>query len=185
MTVLTSLTGTQNYFDNDGLLRRYGTDKTVPGLGGEFRMPGELRELEFMIDISKLTTTAQIIEEQVYLPKSVWIEKVVVDVQVAAATITSLSVGTVLSSTRDSADATDAGIISAEVLAHLTLNNQITYPGFEPVSAAASTHGGSLIGTATSSSNAPAYFTAKIAGSAGTGLLKVRVFYRSSTVTTQ
>ncbi|HEY2810542.1 MAG TPA: hypothetical protein VGJ00_04035 [Rhabdochlamydiaceae bacterium] len=180
MTVLTSLTGTQNYFDNDGLFRRYGTDKTVPATGGEYRNPSETREIEFMLDLTKLTTTAQIIDEQVYMPLNVWVESADIDVQIAGATGTTFSVGLVKSSTRDSADATDAAIIAAEVTGVWSvLGNKLTY--FPGVAKA-----GSVLGTTTTTSNAPSYFTAKITGSTfTTGLIKVRIRYRSGTVTTQ
>ncbi len=179
MTVLTSLTGTQNYFDADGLFRRYGTDKTVPATGGEFKQYGEVRDIEFMLDLTVLTTTAQIIDEQVYIPKGVWIESVDIDVQVAGATGTTFSVGVVKSSTRDSGDATDAAFIAAEVTGVWSvLGKKLTYD-------ASTSKAGSLIGTVTST-NTPGYVTAKITGSTfTTGLIKVRIRYRSGSVVTQ
>jgi hypothetical protein len=176
MTALATITGTQNFLDNDGLLRKYGTDKTVPTSAGEYRMPGELREIEFMLDISKLTTTDQIINDQVFFPKTAWVEKVVIDVQVAGATITALNIG-LTSTARDSATTTSNAFLDAEVVATLALGKIITYD-------ATTTHHGVALGTALST-NAPGYITANITGSTGTGLLKVRIFYRSSTVTTQ
>lgn len=177
MTALTSLTGTQNYLDGDGLLRRYGTDKTVPGAGGEFRNYGPTREIEFMLDLTKLTTTAQIVEEQIFLPNTVWLESVQIDCQIAGATGTSFSIG-IVGTTRDSTVATDTAIINAET--SFTLGKVVLYD-------ATTAQHGTLIGTVTSTAAFfPAYITAKQAGSAFTaGLLKVRIRYRSGTVTTQ
>lgn len=176
MTALATITGTQNYLDKDGLFRKYGTDKTVPDSGGEFKMYGELREIEFMLDISKLTTTDQIINDQIFFPKTVWVEKVSIDVQVAAATITALNIG-ITSTARDSATTTSNAFLNAEVVATLALGKIIIYD-------ATTAQHGTAVGTALST-NAPGYITANITGSTGTGLLKVRIFYRSSTVTTQ
>lgn len=178
MTALTDITGTQQFLDSDGLLRKYGTDKTVPTSGGEYKQYGAVREIEFMLDISKLTTTAQIINDQIFLPNTVWLESLQLDVQTAGATITSLSIGH-CGTTRDSGVATDNSILDAEVVATLALGKVILYD-------ATTTHHGTLLGTvASTGAFFPGYLTAKIAGSAGTGLLKVRLRYRSGTVTTQ
>lgn len=178
MTLLTDITGTQQYFDADGLLRKYGTDKTVPCSGGEFKDYGATREIEFMLDLSLLTTTHQVINDQIFLPNNVWIESVQIDVQVAAATFTALKIGHV-GTTRDSTVATDNSLIDSETQGNLTLGKQLTYD-------ASTTHHGTLIGTVTSTAAFfPAYLTACITGSAGTGLIKVRIRYRSGTVTTQ
>jgi hypothetical protein len=178
MTLLTDITGTQQFLDADGLLRKYGTDKTVPCSGGEYKQYGEVREIEFMLDLTKLTTTAQVINDQIFIPKGVWVENVMINVQVAGATGTTFSVGLVGTS-RDSSVATDDAFIAAEVTGVWSvLGNEVTYfPGVAKV--------GSVVGTVTST-NTPAYLTAKITGSAfTTGLIKVRIRYRSGTVTTQ
>jgi len=176
MTALATITGTQNYLDKDGLLRKFGTDKTVPESGGEFKTYGALREIEFMLDISKLTTTDQIINDQIFFPKTAWVESVQIDVQVAGATITALNIG-LTSTARDSATTTSNAFLDAEVVATLALGKVILYD-------ATTTHHGVALGTALST-NAPGYITANITGSTGTGLLKVRIRFRSSTVTTQ
>lgn len=178
MTLLTDVTGTQQYFDADGLLRKYGTDKAVPVSGGEFKMYGAVREIEFMLDLSKLTTTAQVLNDQIFFPNGTWIESVQVDVQVAAATFTAMSIGHV-GTTRDSTVATDNSFIDAEVAGTFTLGKVILYD-------ASTTHHGTLLGTITTTAAFfPGYLTGKITGSAGTGLLKIRIRYRSGTPTTQ
>jgi len=181
MTALATITGTQNYFDKDGLLRKYGTDKTVADSGGEYKSYGNVREIEFMLDISKLTTTDQIINDQVFFPKTSWVESVMIDVQVAAATITALNVG-ITSTARDSATTTSGAFVNAETQANLALGRVITYDSTSNLPSTA--NHGTAIGTALST-NAPGYITANITGSTGTGLLKIRIRYRSSTVTTQ
>jgi hypothetical protein len=165
----------QAWFDNDGLYRKYGTLKVVPDKGGEYKTYGPLRELEFKIDISTLTTTAAIQSDQVFFPKGVFVEDVVLEVQTAAATITTMSVGMVQSDTRAVAGAlTDTNIISALALATITPAGQkITFiPGV--------TSAGASIGTVPISAAATftGMFTAKITGSVGTGVVIVRIHYR-------
>lgn len=177
MTALTDITGTQQFLDNDGLLRKYGTDKTVPTSGGEFKQYGATREIEFMLDLTKLTTTDQVINDQIFIPTGTWIESVQIDTQIAAATGTSVTIG-VTSTARDSATTTTNAFLDAEVTATFTLGKVILYD-------ASTTHHGIALGTVLTT-NCPGYLTAKIAGSTfTTGLLKVRIRYRSGSVTTQ
>lgn len=165
----------QSWFDNDGLYRKYGVLKTVPNKGGEYKTLGPLREIELKIDVSTLTTTAAIQSDQVFFPKGVFLEDVTLEVQTAAATITSLSVGMVQSNDRTTAISGDVGLISAEVVATLTpAGKRVVYQagaapsgsliGFVPISAAATFTG---------------MITAKIAGSPGTGILILRIHYRT------
>ena len=165
----------QSWFDADGLYHKYGTLKAVPNKGGEYKTYGPLREIEIKLDISTLTTTAAIISDQVFFPKAVFLEDVVVEVQVAVATSTSVSVGLVQSNDRTTAISGDVAILNAALLATLTPAGQkITYVG-------GSTSAGSLVGTVPISAAAAftGMITAKIAGGAGTGVLIVRIHYRT------
>lgn len=73
-----------SYFDTDGLLRKYGTEKAVPNRAGEFKTFGELREVELKIDLTTLTTSSVIQSDQVFIPSGVRIEEVEVVAQAAA-----------------------------------------------------------------------------------------------------
>lgn len=161
------------YFDTDGLLRKYGTTKAVPTPAGEYRMPGELREIELRLDISTLTTTSAIVSDQVFFPKGVFLEEVVVEVQTAVATITSVSIGLYQSNDRTTA-ISETAILNAEVLANLNAaGDKITY-------VKGTANAGSSVGSVPIASSAAftGYLSAKIAGSAGTGILLVRIRYR-------
>ena len=164
----------QSWFDNDGLYRKYGTLKAVPNKAGEFKTYGPLREIEVKLDISTLTTTAAIISDQVFFPKAVFLEEVVVEVQTAMATSTTFSVGLIQSNDRTTS-ISDTTFINAEVLATMTpAGKKVTYT-------AGTAQAGTGIGTVPIS--AAAVFTgmisAKITGGAGTGILIVRIRYRT------
>src|SRR5882762_5788392 len=164
----------QSWFDNDGLYRKYGTLKAVPNKAGEFKTYGPLREIEVKLDISTLTTTAAIISDQVFFPKAVFLEEVVVEVQVAMATAATFSVGLIQSNDRTTS-ISDTTFINAEVLATMTpAGKKVTYT-------AGTAQAGTGIGTVPIS--AAAVFTgmisAKITGGAGTGILIVRIRYRT------
>jgi hypothetical protein len=162
-----------SWFNSDGLNLKFGTTKTVATTAGEFKTWGELREIEVKIDISTLTTSAAIINDVTFFPKGVFLEEVTVEVQTAVATITSVSVGLMQSNDRTTTIADDA-ILAAEVQATLgTAGNKVTY-------VTGTSKAGSKVGTIPIAAAAvfAGYLTAKIAGSAGTGILYVRIKYR-------
>lgn len=164
----------QSWFDNDGLYHKYGTLKAVPNKAGEFKTYGPLREIEVKLDISTLTTTASIVSDQTFFPKAVFLEDVVVEVQTPMATSATFSVGLIQSNDRTTS-ISDTTFINAEVLAAMTpAGKRITYT-------AGTAQAGTGIGTVPIS--AAAVFTgmisAKITGSPGTGILIVRIHYRT------
>jgi len=81
------------YLDNTGLYRKYGTEKTVANLAGEYKNYGLLREVELKIDLTKLTQSEVIQSDQIWLPKGARIVEVEVLAQTAAATGTAIDVG--------------------------------------------------------------------------------------------
>jgi len=164
----------QSWFDADGLYHKYGTLKAVPHAAGEFKTYGPLREIEVKLDISKLTTSAAIIDDQTFFPKAVFLEEVVVEVQTAMATSATFSVGLIQSNDRTTA-ISDTTFISAEILAAMTpAGKKITYT-FGTAQA------GTGIGTVPIAASAAfaGMISAKITGGAGTGILIVRIRYRT------
>lgn len=81
------------YYDSSGLLRKYGTEKTVPLTGGEYRKNGHLREIELKIDLTTLTQSEVIQSDQVYIPKNARLQEVEIVTHTAAATGVAIDLG--------------------------------------------------------------------------------------------
>jgi hypothetical protein len=162
------------WFDTDGLLRKFGVTKAVPNLAGEFQTLGALREVEVKIDISTLTTTASIISDQVFWPKGMFLEEVQVEVQTAVATITSFSVGLIQDNDRTTS-------ISDTTFVNAVATATVNAAGNKLTLVTGSTGAGTGIGTAPIAAGAAftGMLSAKIAGSAGTGIVIVRARYRA------
>ena len=163
------------YLNKDGLYLKYGTTKAVPIIGGDFLSYGQSRNLEIDVDISTLTTTASIINDQSLLPAGVFIDSVEVVAQTAGATFTTFSVGT-MKADRVTA-ISDSSLVAAMVLA------SVTPSGVTTILTTGSTYAGTKVGT--TSGVDPGYITAKITGAVGTGLIKVRIRYRGLPPITQ
>lgn len=193
--VLTRISNTK-YWDNaDGLHLNFGADKATAELSGDYLMYGSDRMIETFIDISTLTTTSQILSDTMLVfpagatggaNSNTWIiDRVELLVETAVATITSLSVGLVQTDRTTVPSNYDHAIINAEVVAALATAGDIqVYVGADSVPAG-STHGGTLIGTTPAAATGPYYLTAKIAGSAGTGKVRVRIYYHGTGTITQ
>jgi hypothetical protein len=194
--VLTRI-GNTKYWDNvDGLHINFGPDKATSELAGDFSQMGNARMAEVFLDVSTLTTTSQIVSDTVLVfpagatggaNSNTWmIDKVELMVETAVATITSLSVGLVQKSDRTTVPSNyDHALINAEVVAAMaTAGDQLVYVGTDSVPAG-STHGGTLIGTTPAAATGPYFITAKIAGSTGTGKVRIRVFYHGTGTITQ
>lgn len=159
-----------SWFNPDQLLLKYGPEKTVPTTTGDYRSPGEDRTVEFDVDISKLTTTASILADTTVLPAGVFIDSVILVAETPATTITSLSIG--LMKLDRTTTISDTALANAVVLADIDGAGETKVLTGPPASGGA----GSKVGTTVGADQS--LFTAKIAGSAGTGIIKVRVKYR-------
>src|SRR5690349_2070975 len=53
----------------NNLYRKYGTAAATPGVAGEYRKVGDLREIEVEIDLTTLTSTPTILDDNVIVPK--------------------------------------------------------------------------------------------------------------------
>jgi hypothetical protein len=176
-----------NFFDGDGLLRKYGTTKTIPNRGGEYKTYGELRELEFKIvvgttsafgttTVGTVATTDVIQSDQVFFPAGVFLEEVIVEVAEACNTLTSVSVGMVQTNDRTTLiGASGGGFVLAAAQATIdTAGKKLTL-------ITGATAAGNLMGTVPIATSAAfrGYVTARFAGTQGTtGCLIVRIRYR-------
>jgi len=175
------------WFNPDGLFIKFGSDKTTPNRGGEYKTYGDVRELEFKVifgtastvgssTVGTVAATDVIQSDQVFFPKGVWLEEVQVDVLEAFNTVTSISVGMVQTNDRSTLiGAAGAGFVSALVVASLTpAGARITLVG-------GSTSAGSLIGTVPIAAAATftGHVTARFTGTQGTtGAANIRIKYR-------
>lgn len=165
------------WLNGDGLYRKFGTDSATATTGGDFSMPGPDRIAEVDIDVADLTTTALIVADTTFIPAGVFIDKVELIATTAVATITSISVG--LMKFDRTTTISDTALANAVVVADLNAAGETKTLTGPPASGGA----GAKVGTTTGSD--PGYITALIAGSAGTGIVKVRVHYRGVPPITQ
>ena len=162
------------WFNPDGLFRKFGTTKAVPNTGGEYRTTGELREIEIQIDLTTLTASPIIQNDEIFVPAGVRVQEVEVFTQTGATGTSTLSVG--LISTDRSTTLGATGFLNVSPLANITTAGQKT------VYTQATTGAGTFM---TTSANLPTvgYITATGTATAfTTGLVKVRIrYYRPNT----
>ena len=163
-----------NWFNSDGLLVKFGPAEALPGSAGGFSdTVGNLHIVELRLAaLTNLTAVDTIVEENVFLPKNIRIEKVeiVADVAATSGGAATLSVGTVRSD-RVTAVAAN-GLLNAVALADINTQGNIkTYSvGIAGV--------GSLVGTVTGAN--PTYITARWTAAAYTaGAVTVRIFWKN------
>jgi hypothetical protein len=178
-----------NFFDADGLLRKYGTTKAIPNRGGEYKTYGDVRELEYKIifgtasafgttTVGTAATTDVIQSDQSFFPAGVFLEEVTVEVAEACNTLTTVSVGMVQTNDRTTLiGASGAGFVSALAQASIdTAGKRVTM-------VTGSTSAGNLMGTVPIATSAAfrGHVTARFAGTQGTtGCLIVRIKYRAN-----
>jgi len=166
-----------SWLNPDGLYIEYGTTKAIPTTAGDYKSYGEDRTIEFFVDVSTLTTTAAIQADTTFVPAGVFIDSVILEAQTAAATITSLSIGAM--QLDRSTTIADNAFADAVVVADINGAGETKVLTGPPTAGGAGTKVGTTFGTV------PGYLTAKIAGSAGTGLIKVIIKYRGVPPITQ
>lgn len=163
-----------NWFNTtEGLYLKFGTSKVVPATAGEYRTNASLREVEVVISLSTLTSSSAILEDNVFIPKNMFIEEVVLEVQTAS-TIASgtptLDVGYMRSSDRTTVISNTA-FINAEVDSGVlnTAGKKITYT-------AGVAKAGGLIGTTTDTAQVGQLSARANSGlwSAGTAIVRIR-----------
>lgn len=164
------MVGTQNWYNSDGLLLKFGTDKATANKAGEYKTYGSQREIELKLDLTTLTTTlgGTIVSDTTFFPKQ-RIESVTIEVETAA-TGTGATLDFGLIGTDRATEIDFNGFIAAETKANLdTAGKKITY-------IFGTSGAGALIGTTTTSvgylvANAnTALFTA--------GVVYIRIMFR-------
>lgn len=174
MVTVTDYAGTETYYDGDGLLRKYGTTKTVANIGGEFKTFGAMRELEFRVDLTKLPLLSAgvlILSDQVFGPKVRWDSVVVTNETAAVGSGATLDLG--LISTDRSTEIDLNGFLAAVTIADWNAvgETNIYTPSGTPSGA------GALLGTTTTSVG---YVCANYNTAAFTaGVVTIRIRYHS------
>jgi hypothetical protein len=190
-----------SWFNQDGLMLQYGTQKAIPEQGGDYLMYGPNRVMEVVVDLTSLTTTAQVQSLTTFFPSGLnyVIEEVVAYTDVAAVGGTSFSLG--------------LGYFSGSTYGNITTNVETqggssptvvastgSYPGITSISDTAfinamtqstvgtlgnkstqnvgSTYAGGYIGQTSTTTTQPNYITAKAAGTFTAGLIRCRIYYR-------
>jgi len=136
----------QVWLDNTGLYQKYGVDQAVTATGGEYRNDGSLREIEFKITLTNLTTTTSTVVsgmDNVFVPAGVFIEEVqiVTDVLATSGGAATLNIGLVR--TDRSTEIDFDGLVAAAAL------TTIDTAGERTTLTKGSTGAGALIGTTT------------------------------------
>ena len=157
------------FFNNDKLLLKFGNEKAISNLAGEYKTYGPLHTIETKLVLANLTTSDVIQSDVTLLPKSALIESVELDVQVAAVGGTSVNVG-LMKTDRVTSLGTGA-LLNAEVTATLVLGKLLIYD-------ATTAQHGTLVGTVLTD---PAHITAKVDGTFSAGTLVLRIRYRAPT----
>lgn len=181
-----------SWYDNDGLLRQYGTQKANPTTAGDYLSYGDTREIEVVITLANLTTTANLIALTTFMPAgtNTFIEEVVVETEVGMVVnsgATGLSVGlgyipaSPTYSTIGNASLPSVTSISdtAFVAGATFVNSLFTTAGQKQILTAGSTGAGAYIGAQSTQTAQANYLTAKaVGGTYSSGLVRVRIRYR-------
>lgn len=152
---------------NNGLLRKFGPDRTIPQAGGEYRTVAELREIEVKIDLTKLTEAETVVSDTIFFPKGMKIEQIDIFVDTAAATGVAIDLGLVKTDRTTEIDYN--GFLAALATATMAAGAKVTL-------AAGGTSAGALVGGTTSSVG---YITCSRTTSTAftTGSIRVRIRY--------
>lgn len=161
------------WMDNAGLYQKFGLEQTVPMAGGEYRLNGEVREIEFKITLTDLTSSAAIIKgtDNINMPAGFTVEQIEVIADTAATSggSATLDIGLVKTDRTTAIDAN--GLVAALAL------TTIDTAGEKNTLTSGGTGAGALVGTTVGTD--PGYFTANYGTAAFTaGVLTVRIKYR-------
>lgn len=177
-----------SWLDPDGKFRQYGTQKATPEVGGDFLAYGETRCQEVTIDLTTLTTSPLAQSYTTFFPYAntqLFVEKVVVDVEVGAVGGTSVSVGTGYMTPGTTTNPPAMTAISSTAFVNALVTASINTAGQQIVLTAGSTSAGGYIGGASGDQTHKNYITALAAGTYSAGKIKVRIYYRGFGTITQ
>lgn len=164
-----------NWYNSDGLYLEFGTTKPAVAIAGNYKVFGDLNEVFIDLDLTTLTSTATIIDNNFKFPTGMRIQEVVV-VTHTAATGTSTSF--------------DLGLIQEDRATEIDYNGILaTFPktscdavGEQTTTTVGGTGAGALLGTSTT---AVGYLTANTnASTFSAGAVRIRVrYYAFGTIT--
>lgn len=157
------------WLNSDGLYVKYGTEEATPGILGEYRSTGPLRQFEIILNLTTLASTDTILDYTTFLPKDAFIEKVEIETKTSSTSggSATLSVGLYKSDSTTAISAT--GLVSDLALA--TIGNAGTLTTLT----LGSTGAGAKIG---STPGFPAFISAKYGTAAFTaGVVAIRVYW--------
>lgn len=178
-----------SYVDPDGRLRFYGTAKAVPATGGDYLAYGDTRIMEFTVDLTTLTTSPIVQDYYTFFPAAntqLFVEQVVIDVEVGAVGGTSISVGTgYLAGAAPQTNPQTVTAISNTAFVNALVTASIDTAGKKIIMTNGSTSAGGYIGTTSADQTHKNFVTALAAGTFSAGRVKVRIFYRGMGVITQ
>lgn len=161
------------YLHGDGTYQKFGTAEGASGAAGEYSTLAGRRQIEVVInDLTTLTTTATIVDDNTWLPKSVRIEQVdvIADTAATSAGAATLTIGLVQEDRSTAVDAT--GLVNA--LAKTAYDAD----GETNILTAGVSGAGTAVGTTLSASYPKSYITAKYTTAAFTaGKLTIRIHY--------
>lgn len=166
---------TQTYYDNAGLLRKYGPDKATAKAAGEYHIYGKFHEIECKITLANLTQTEVILDDLVVIPKGARIQSVELMTETAGATGTAIDVGLIKTDRTTELDYN--GLLAASPLAVFDLAGERTVYTAATTVPASATGTGALIGTTlTDNGHISASMTDATAFTAGVVWVTVRYF---------
>jgi len=144
------------YYDNAGLYRKYGTEKTVANKAGELRNPGDIREIILKIDLTTLDQTEAIQSDQIWVPKGARIVEVETFAQTGAATGTAIDLGLVQADRTTEIDFD--GLLAAAPTANMNSSGERSFYRVAVTVPTGLTGTGALVGTTTGTTS-PGYIT--------------------------
>jgi hypothetical protein len=168
-----------SWMNNDGLYLKFGTTKATPGTAGDFLSYGETRDIEFVIsDLTTLTTTAAIIDDNTWVPANVIIESVQIFTDTAATSGGSATLSIGLMGNDRTTTVSDTAFVSALAFTAFDAAGETT------LISAGSSGAGTKVGTTVGATTG--YITAKYGTAVFTaGAIRVRIRYRGFGTITQ
>lgn len=167
MTVFTPQ-GAGSWRNSDGLIVYFGPKEGTSGQGGEYVTEGARRNIEVIVDMTTLTTTAQYLDQHFEVPKGAFIEYVETETLVAA---TSSGSGTFSVGLKQSDQSTN---ISDTALVNASTTSAITAAGTRQILNIGVTGVGASVGTALAANG---LITSKVSAVYQAGRVLVRVYY--------
>jgi len=153
----------------DGLYKKFGTTKTIPNTGGEYKSYGEVREIELLVNLAGQTVTPVILNDEVFYPVGMQLQEVEVYVETVGVPGAATSINMGLIQTDRTTVISATYFLAASVIAdHTPKGKKTVYVNGAGV---------------TVPNTVPGYITlAAVGGTYTSGVLKVRIrYYRPNT----